>query len=99
MGTYSKKPRRLGEALDEFMAKTPKNRAFVEGKILDAFPEIVGVQIAEKCIKLTFKGDILWVKVPDTAWRNELFYQRHKIKKRLNKVAGMEIIRELRLSY
>lgn len=67
------------------------------GMILSRFPDIVGKTMAGKVKDLYFKGDILFVCVPEPGWRHELHMQRYTIRKKLNEAVKETIIKEIRV--
>lgn len=59
------------------------------------WPEIVGPAIAAQAEEPHFKGDKLYVRVKNPAWRHEIHMQRYTIMVKLNQKVNEEIIKEV----
>ncbi len=82
----------LLKALGQFgMAKTVK-----ENQLVAQWPEIVGEQIAKVSQAEKIEAGILNVKVINSVWRNELYYHKKELIKKLNKKAGEKLIKDIR---
>lgn len=92
---YGKKPQALGDLIDDFIEDFPNRISLKRGMILSAWPDIVGLAIAEQTENLHFKGDKLFLQIANPAWRHEVHMQRHTIAAKLNRKVNEKIIREI----
>jgi len=74
----------------------------IENKVLyyqaiNFWPEVVGKRIAKISKAERIERNILFVKVLNDAWRNELIYLKKEIVERLNKKIGKKIVEDIRL--
>ncbi|MFZ5518102.1 MAG: DUF721 domain-containing protein [Candidatus Zhuqueibacterota bacterium] len=66
-------------------------------QILLLWPSVVGKKIAEVSQAQKIEHNILFVKVTNDSWRQELLFLKKNIIDKLNKKVGKEIIRDIRL--
>ncbi len=95
MSWYSKKPQPISRLLKDFVEKHPAQEKLKRGMVLSAFPSIAGERIMAHVEDFHLKGDKLFVKVENQSWRQELYYQRHTIREKLNKRVKAEIVRDI----
>lgn len=85
----------LGEALNEFLKKS-RIRGDIQALQIDAVWEnIMGKTVARYTDKLQIIGDKLFVYTTVAPLKNELIYQREKIKERVNEALGNQVIKEV----
>ena len=85
----------LGEALNEFLKKS-RIRGDIQALQIDAVWEnIMGKTVARYTDKLQIIGDKLFVHTTVAPLKNELIYQREKIKERVNEALGNQVIKEV----
>ena len=90
MGEYS-----IGEAMQHFL-----NGSRIKGdihalQIEEIWEEIMGKTVARYTQKLRIVGDKLFISTNVAPLKNELMYQREKIKQRVNEAFGKKIINEV----
>jgi predicted nucleic acid-binding Zn ribbon protein len=90
MGEYS-----LGQAMQEFL-----NRSRIKGdiqalQIEDVWEEIMGKTVARYTDKLQIIGDKLIITTQVAPLKNELKYQKEKIKQRVNEALQQRVINEV----
>lgn len=95
MSFFGKKPRALGDLIEDFVEGYPHRKSLKKGMILSLWPRIVGKNIAEVSQDLQFKGDKLMLRIENPGWRHELHMQRHAIMKKLNREVNEEIVKDI----
>ena len=90
MGQYS-----MGEALKQFLEESRIKGGIQALQIDEAWEQIMGKTIARHTEKLQIIGDKLIITTHAGPLRNELIYQKEKIKQRVNEALGAKVIREV----
>lgn len=86
---------KLGEVIKEIIAEFHLGKKLNEARVIGSWEKIVGDMIARHTVQLRIVNQILFVEVDSAALRNELTYAREKIRKKLNKIAGEELLKEV----
>ena len=73
-------------------------KKFEEMEVIAQWPDVVGRQIASHTHAVSCEGGKLFVEVDSASWRQELFYMKVDILKRLNHGAGQEIVQDIILT-
>ncbi len=72
------------------------NSAFTQGmleaKALGAWREVVGPLLAEATQKITLREGRMYVTFASAAARSEFFARRVEIRRRLNEIAGCQVV-------
>lgn len=92
MSYFANKPVALGDLLKDFLESHPQRKKIKRGMILSLLPEVAGERIMEQVKEFWLKGDTLFIKVENQAWRQELHYQRYSLKERLNRRVREEVL-------
>lgn len=90
MGTYS-----LGDALKEFLQKSRLKGSIQALQINDVWEEIMGKTIAKYTDKIQIHGSTLYITTSVAPLKQELLYQKDKIRQRVNEALGENVIREV----
>jgi hypothetical protein len=90
MGVYS-----LGEALKQFLQSSRIKGGIQALQIEDAWEEIMGKTVARYTDKLQIIGDKLIITTTVAPLKNELIYQKEKIKQRVNEALGQKVVNEV----
>ncbi|HNV50101.1 MAG: DUF721 domain-containing protein [Bacteroidales bacterium] len=85
----------LGTVIRELLVTLQIEDKLKETQMIASWEEIVGKMIAKHTKSLRIVKRVLYVEVDSAALRNELTYLREKIKKKLNKKAGDNLIDEV----
>ena len=93
---YDIKP--LSDLIKEFYEQHRGCDYLDEVKIVNSWSKVVGPFIASHTIDLSIKNKVLFVRVDSDVLRSELNYSRSLLKKKLNDLAGKEVIKEIVLS-
>jgi hypothetical protein len=90
MGEFS-----MNEAIQQFLEKSRIKGNIQALQIEDAWESIMGKTIAKYTDKLQIIGDKLIITTHVAPLKNELIYQKEKIKQRVNEAFGKKIIHEV----
>jgi len=90
MGEYS-----IGEALKQFLESSRIKGGIQALQIDEAWEQIMGKTVARYTDKLQIIGDKLIITTHVAPLKNELIYQKEKIKQRVNEALGQNVIREV----
>jgi hypothetical protein len=90
MGEYS-----IGEALKQFLQSSRIKGGIQALQIEDAWEQIMGKTVARYTDKLQIIGDKLIITTNVAPLKNELIYQKEKIKQRVNEALGQRVINEV----
>lgn len=85
----------LGDALKEFLNKSRLKGDIQALQIDDAWEDIMGKTVARYTDKIQIIGDKLFITTTVAPLKNELIYQREKIKQRVNEALGNNVIKEV----
>jgi len=87
-------------SIEKLLTKTLKklpNAKQIKGQMLiDAWPDVVGLQIAAKAKATMFKNGVLFVWVRDSVWAQHLSLQKKQIIGSLNKSVRTNILSNIR---
>ncbi|MGQ0739024.1 MAG: DUF721 domain-containing protein [Bacteroidota bacterium] len=90
MGQYS-----ISEAIQEFLKGSRLRGGTQALQIEDVWEEIMGKTIARYTDKLQIIGDKLIISTHVAPLKNELIYQKEKIKQRVNEALGQKVVNEV----
>ena len=90
MGEYS-----IGEALKQFLDSSRIKGGIQALQIEDVWEKIVGKTVARYTNKLQIFGDKLIITTDVAPLKQELIYQKEKIKQRINVALGKNTIKEI----
>ena len=90
MGQYS-----INEAMQEFLKGSRLKGGIQALQIEDLWEEIMGRTIARYTDKLQIIGDKLIISTHVAPLKNELIYQKEKIKQRVNEALKQKVINEV----
>lgn len=90
MGEYS-----LGQAIQSFLNKSRIKGSIQSFQIEEMWEEIMGKTIARYTQSIRIFGDKLVIKTDVAPLRNELVYQKEKIRNRVNEALGENKIQEV----
>lgn len=90
MGEYS-----ISEAMKKFLEGSRIKGGIQALQIEDVWEEIMGKTVARYTDKLQIIGDKLIITTAVAPLKNELIYQREKIKQRVNEALQQKVINEV----
>jgi len=91
-------PRMANELLAELLKERGLQDFEYEEKIYEGWLQIVGPKIAKEADILKIERGMLFLRVANPAWRNELFFMRDQIIKLANEYAGRVIVKDIKLT-
>lgn len=90
MGEFS-----ISEAMQEFLKSSRIKGGIQALQIEDVWEDIMGKTIARYTDKLQIIGDKLIITTHVAPLKNELIYQKEKIKQRVNEALGEKVVAEV----
>ena len=87
----------LAQALKQLITDLGIESEILHNQAVQLWPEVVGKKIANISQAERIDGNILFVKVKNDSWRNELVFLKKDIIERLNKRIGKRVVEDLRL--
>lgn len=90
MGEFS-----LGQAMQEFLKGSRLKGGIQALQIEDVWEDIMGKTIARYTDKLQIIGDKLIISTHVAPLKNELIYQKEKIKQRVNEALKQRVVNEV----
>ncbi len=85
----------LKDVIGEYLKALDIDNKLLEVRLIDSWPEIVGIIIARKTDRLFIKNHVLFVYLNSSIVRSELFRIREGLIKALNEKVGDNIINEI----
>jgi predicted nucleic acid-binding Zn ribbon protein len=85
----------LGEAINDYIREMNLGPKLSETSVINSWEETVGRAISSRTTKIYIKDHILYVHLSSSVVRNELLMLREALREKINRKAGMEIIREI----
>jgi len=90
MGEYS-----IGEALDKFLEQSRLRGSIQALQIGDVWEDIMGKTIARYTEEIRIINDTLFITTHVAPLKQELIFQKEKIKLRVNEALGKKVIKEI----
>lgn len=85
----------VGDAIRQFLKDNRLEDKLNETRLISAWETVTGALVARHTEKLQIRNRKLYVKVDSASLRQEIDYQRTKLRIELNQVAGAEVIDEI----
>jgi predicted nucleic acid-binding Zn ribbon protein len=83
-------------AIDSMLKKFGIEKAVSQNKAINIWNEIVGEKVAKNTEPERVEHGVIIVKVSSPTWRQELYFQKEEIIKKLNNSIGKNVIRDIR---
>lgn len=93
MSRYNDKT--IKEAIDQLLDSYRLRRKFDETALIAAWPELMGVPIANRTKQLYINDKKLFLRIESSVIKNELLMMQKQIIQRLNDRAGHEVIHSI----
>jgi hypothetical protein len=90
MGEYS-----IGDAIDKFLEQSRIRGSIQALQIGDVWEEIMGKTIARYTEEIKIINDTLFITTHVAPLKQELIFQKEKIKLRVNEALGKKVIKEI----
>ncbi|MDZ7263102.1 MAG: DUF721 domain-containing protein [candidate division KSB1 bacterium] len=87
----------LGQALKKLLQDLEIENQVHQYQAVTLWPRIVGDKIASVTRAEKVEHQVLFIRVSNDSWRNELFYMKKDIIEKLNAKLGQKIIKDIRL--
>jgi len=88
-------PKPLEKILEKFFREQGQEQSFKEIKVFQIWRQAVGEEISKNAIPISVNQGRLLVAVRNSIWLNELGFARQKLKSKLNRALGKNIIKEI----
>jgi len=88
-------PMPLEKLLEKFFRDQGQERRFKELKVFQVWNQAVGEEIGKNAQPVSVNQGRLVVSVRNSIWLSELGFERQKLKRKLNRVLGKDIIQEI----
>ena len=85
----------LGEVIHEYLKALDIDIKLQEVRLIDSWPDVVGVTIAKRTSRLYIKNHVLFVYLNSSVARSELLRIRTGLVKGLNDRAGVKVIDDI----
>lgn len=82
----------IGDVIRAFLKDANLESKIFEQKLLRAWPEVLGDEMASYTSQLYIRNKVLYVQFTSSVLRNELMMCRTQLVKSLNKKVGAEVI-------
>ena len=89
-------PTKLSDLLSELIERKDWEKKIRQHEVFRLWPRIVGKDIAMRTSPHVIRGTILWIKVTDSVWMQQLHLQKPLILDRINSQLKGAIISDLR---
>ena len=74
----------IGQIIRRVLARQGMEKGIKEGEVLSEWEDIVGSSVAKHAEAIALESGILFVKVNDSTWRNELSLMSEELKGKIN---------------
>ena len=85
----------LGQVIDKLMKAYRLDGKLKELDVLEAWPEMMGIAVANRTKELFIKNKVLHIHLDSSVMRDELAHGQQIIIQRVNEKAGFEMITDI----
>lgn len=96
--TTKKEPKPLSKSLSILLKSLGIENKIKQNEIIVRWPEIVGEKLSKVTTADKVENGILFVRVTNSAWRNELIYMKTEIINRISSRLNTDIINDIRFT-
>jgi predicted nucleic acid-binding Zn ribbon protein len=96
-GRDGRDPSLLGDQMARLLVDRGWNVDVAVGSVMGRWPAIVGAEVAEHCVPVTFQDGVLIVRADSTSWATQLRLLSSSILARLETEVGKDAVTELRV--
>ncbi len=89
------KPEPIEKLIEKFFREAGEEQRYRESKVFQIWNQVVGEEISQNAQPVMVENGRLVVAVRNSLWLSELGFERHKIKRKLNRRLGKGTIREI----
>ena len=83
-------------AIDSMLRKLGIDNAIAQNNALNIWNEVVGEKVAKNTEPDRVEHGVIIIKVSSPTWRQELYFQKNEIIKKINNKIGKNVIRDIR---
>lgn len=91
------KPTEISSVIGSVVSSMGIKASYEGAKVLAAWPEIVGPDIAERAIADRVADGVLYVRIEKDVWRQQLQMQREEILRKIHRLPFGRSIKDIRL--
>lgn len=88
-------PKTLGEAIGSTLDELGLGSKLKQFDVVNAWPSIVGEQIANAAHAESIKDGKLYIRVSRSTWRNELMMLKKELIEKINRTMNDEIVKDI----
>jgi predicted nucleic acid-binding Zn ribbon protein len=88
-------PEQIGKILTKSLRGLKIERRIKEESIILNWNRLVGERIASQANPVKVRDSLLFVRVKNASWRNELFFMKRKIMEQLNQSVKDNVIKDI----
>lgn len=92
-------PESIGDVLRDAISESQMDERLEELRTSEFWPAIIGREIAMLCGRPYIRDGKMTIKVPDASLRQELNMNRSRIATEFNRMAGKEVVKQLKFYY
>ena len=96
--TTKRGPTPLSKSLSILLKSLGIENKIKQNEIIIRWPEIVGEKLSKVTTADKIENGILFVRVTNSAWRNELIYMKNEIINRIYSSLKTDLIRDIRFT-
>ncbi len=85
----------IGDVLRECLEKSSMQGRLDEVRACDAFPFVVGTQLASLCQRPYVRNGVMTIGTSNASLRSELNMRRGRIIKGINEILGKDVVKEI----
>lgn len=87
---------KLGDVIKSLFNDSPIKARLEEAEVLAKWEEAVGPSIARVTKAYYLKNGILYVRVNHPTWRQELFYRKRELLKKLHQYVSKDTVKDIK---
>lgn len=89
-------PASISHLLDKLIKQKNWSKKIKQHTVFELWPEVVGKDIAQRTCPYVIRGSILWIRVSDSVWMQQLHLQKPLILEQINRRLKGAVISDLR---
>ena len=89
-------PASISQLLDKLIKQKNWSKKIKQHTVFELWPEVVGQDIAQRTCPYVIRGSILWIRVSDSVWMQQLHLQKPLILEKINGRLKGAVISDLR---
>jgi len=94
--TRTKKVLSIEKVMNKMLENLNLTKRIKENQAINIWPSVVGSEISKVTKPLYIKQSILYIKVKNDVWRNEIIYQKKNIMDKINDELSGKFVREIK---